>query len=191
MDFNLSEEHQLLLDTADKIARDFPRSYYVECAKTQTFPQAQWDALAEAGILGINTPEAYGGSGMGMLALVLLQERLAERGVAPLFFVVNQGIAVPSISRHGTEEQKQRWLPAIASGQKRCCFAITEPNAGTNTFKIQTHAVAAGDHFVLNGNKLFISGINDAQQVLVVAKTGTTAGRAELTLFVVDTDSPA
>ena len=190
MDFNLTEEHQLLLDTADKIGRDFPRSYYVEHAKAQTFPQEQWDALAGAGILGVNVPEAYGGSGMGMLALVLLQERLAEHGVAPLFFVVNQGIAVPSISRHGTEEQKQRWLPAIASGEKRCCFAITEPNAGTNTFKIQTHATEDGDHFLLNGNKLFISGINDAHQVLVVAKTGATAGRAELTLFVVDTDSP-
>ncbi|MBK6961151.1 MAG: acyl-CoA/acyl-ACP dehydrogenase [Gammaproteobacteria bacterium] len=189
MDFNFTEEHQMLLDTADKIARDFPRSYYVECAKTQTFPQAQWDALASAGILGINTPEAYGGSGLGMVALVLLQERLAERGVAPLFFVVNQGIAVPSISRHGTEAQKQRWLPAIASGEKRCCFAITEPNAGTNTFKIQTVAKEEGDHFILNGNKLFISGINDAQQVLVVAKTSTGEGRAELTLFVVDTDS--
>lgn len=189
MDFNFTEEHQMLLDTADKIARDFPRSYYVECAKTQTFPQAQWDALAGAGILGINTPEAYGGSGLGMVALVLLQERLAERGVAPLFFVVNQGIAVPSISRHGTEAQKQRWLPPIASGEKRCCFAITEPNAGTNTFKIQTVARDEGDHFTLNGNKLFISGINDAHQVLVVAKTSTGEGRAELTLFVVDTDS--
>ncbi len=189
MDFNFTEEHQMLLDTADKIARDFPRSYYVECAKTQTFPQAQWDALAGAGILGINTPEAYGGSGLGMVALVLLQERLAERGVAPLFFVVNQGIAVPSISRHGTEAQKQRWLPPIASGEKRCCFAITEPNAGTNTFKIQTVAREEGDHFILNGNKLFISGINDAHQVLVVAKTSTGEGRAELTLFVVDTDS--
>src|SRR5690606_9973232 len=146
-------------------------------------------ALAGAGILGINTPEAYGGSGLGMVALVLLQERLAERGVAPLFFVVNQGIAVPSISRHGTEAQKQRWLPPIASGEKRCCFAITEPNAGTNTFKIQTVAKEEGDHFILNGNKLFISGINDAHQVLVVAKTSTGEGRAELTLFVVDTDS--
>ena len=190
MDFHLSEEHQMLLDTADKIARDFPRAYYVEHAKAQTFPQAQWDALANAGILGINTPEAYGGAGMGMLALVLLQERLAEHGVAPLFFVVNQGIAVPAISRHGTEAQKARWLPAIASGQKRCCFAITEPNAGTNTFRIQTQATDDGDHFVLNGNKLFISGINDAHQVLVVAKTDTVDGRAQLTLFVVDTDSP-
>jgi alkylation response protein AidB-like acyl-CoA dehydrogenase len=189
MDFHLSEEHQMLLDTADKIARDFPRAYYVEHAKAQTFPQEQWDALANAGILGVNTPEAYGGSGMGMLALVLLQERLAEHGVAPLFFVVNQGIAVPAISRHGTEAQKERWLPAIASGEKRCCFAITEPNAGTNTFRIQTQAVEDGDHFVLNGNKLFISGINDAQQVLVVAKTDTVDGRAQLTLFVVDTDS--
>lgn len=191
MDFTLSEEHQMLLDTADRIARDFPREYYVQCAKTQTFPQQQWDALAESGILGVNTPEEYGGSGMGMLALVLLQERLAEHGVAPLFFVVNQGIAVPSISRHGTEEQKQRWLPAIASGEKRCCFAITEPNAGTNTFKIQTRGREEGDHFVLNGNKLFISGIDDAQQVLVVARTddNESGEKAKLTLFVVDTDS--
>jgi acyl-CoA dehydrogenase len=191
MDFNLPDEHQMLLDTADKIARDFPRDYYIEHAKTQTFPQEQWDALAQAGILGINTPEEYGGAGMGMLALVLLQERLAEHGVAPLFFVVNQGIAVPSISRHGTKEQKERWLPAIASGEKRCCFAITEPNAGTNTFKIQTTGRDTGDHFVVNGNKLFISGINDAQQVLVVARTdgGEPGQKARLTLFVVDTDS--
>ena len=191
MDFTLSEEHQMLLDTADRIAQDFPREYYIECAKTQTFPQEQWEALAQSGILGVNTPEEHGGSGMGMLALVLLQERLAEHGVAPLFFVVNQGIAVPSISRHGTEEQKQRWLPAIASGEKRCCFAITEPNAGTNTFKIQTRGREEGDHFVLNGNKLFISGINDAQQVLVVARTDDSdrGEKAKLTLFVVDTDS--
>ncbi len=191
MDFALAEEYQMLLDTADKIARDFPRDYYIEHARNQTFPQEQWDALAEAGILGINTPEEYGGSGMGMLALVLLQERLAEYGVAPLFFVVNQGIAVPSISRHGTEEQKQRWLPAIASGEKRCCFAITEPNAGTNTFKITTTGREETDHFVLNGSKLFISGINDAQQVLVVARTddGEAGQKARLTLFVVDTDT--
>ena len=191
MEFTLSDEHQMLLDTVDKIGRDFPRDYYVEHAKTQTFPQEQWDALAQAGILGVNTPEEYGGSGMGMLALVLVQERLAEHGVAPLFFVVNQGIAVPSISRHGTDEQKQRWLPSIASGEKRCCFAITEPNAGTNTFKIQTVGREEDDHFVLNGNKLFISGINDAHQVLVVARTDemTPGKKAKLTLFVVDTDT--
>lgn len=161
----------MLLDTVDKIAQEFPREYYVEHAKSSTFPQEQWDALAQAGILGINTQEEYGGAGMGMLALVLLQERMAEQAVAPLFFVVNQGIAVPSISRHGTEEQKQRWLPAIASGEKRCCFAITETNAGTNTFKIQTTGRETDDGFVLNGNKLFISGISDARQVLVVART--------------------
>ena len=191
MDFSVSEEHQMLLDSADKIARDFPRDYYIECAKTKTFPKEQWAALAEAGFLGINTPVEYGGAGLGMLELVLLQERLAEHGVAPLFFVVNQGIAVPSISRHGTPEQKERWLPAIASGEKRCCFAITEPNAGTNTFKIQTVARDEGEHFVLNGNKLFISGIGDAHQVLVVARTSTggDGARPGLTLLVVDTDA--
>ncbi len=191
MDFSRSEEHRMLLDTADRIAADFPRDYYVRCAKAKIFPQEQWDALAQAGILGVNTPAAYGGAGMGMLELVLVQERMAEQGVAPLYFVVNQGIAVPSISKHGTEEQKQRWLPAIASGAKRCCFAITEPNAGTNTFRIETVATAAGDDFILNGNKLFISGIRDAHQVLVVARTdsGGAQARAELTLFVVDTNS--
>ena len=98
---------------------------------------------------------------------------------------------MPSISRHGTDEQKERWLPSIANGEKRCCFAITEPNAGTNTFKIQTVAKEEGDHFVLNGNKLFISGIGDAHQVLVVARTspGDDGKRPGLTLFVVDTDS--
>lgn len=192
MDFSRSEEHRMLLDTADRIAADFPRDYYVRCAKAKIFPQEQWDALAEAGILGVNTPAEYGGAGMGMLELVLVQERMAEHGVAPLYFVVNQGIAVPSISKHGTEEQKQRWLPGIASGAQRCCFAITEPNAGTNTFRIETVAKADGDDFVLNGNKLFISGIRDAHQVLVVARTdaGGSQARAELTLLVVDTKSP-
>lgn len=191
MDFNFSEEHQMLLDSAEKIAQEFPRDYYLEHIKSKTFPQAQWDALGRAGFLGVNTPEQYGGAGMGMLELVLIQESLAGHGVAPLFFVVNQGIAVPSISKHGTEEQKQNWLPAIASGEKRCCFAITEPNAGTNTFKIQTVAREDGDHFVLHGNKLFISGIGDAHQVLVVARTdsGGNSQRAELTLFVIDTDA--
>ncbi len=191
MDFNLSEEHQMLQDSAEKIAQEFPRDYYLEHIKTKTFPQAQWDALGRAGFLGVNTPEEYGGAGMGMLELVLIQESLAGHGVAPLFFVVNQGIAVPSISKHGTDDQKQRWLPDIASGEKRCCFAITEPNAGTNTFKIQTVGREENDHFVLNGNKLFISGIGDAHQVLVVARTdsGGSSQRAELTLFVVDTDT--
>ena len=123
MDFHLSEEHQMLLDTADKIARDFPRAYYVEHAKAQTFPQAQWDALAHAGILGVNTPEAYGGSGMGMLALVLLQERLAEHGVAPLFFVVNQGIAVPAIWMAPIEFPVSAWYRgakgALAAGHRQ------------------------------------------------------------------------
>lgn len=85
MDFTFSEEHQMLLDSADKIARDFPRDYYIECAKTKTFPKEQWAALADAGFLGINTPVEYGGAGLGMLELVLLQERLAEHGLRHCF----------------------------------------------------------------------------------------------------------
>ena len=104
---------------------------------------------------------------------------------------VEYGTEVPSISRHGTEEQKERRLPSIVNGEKRCYFAISEPDAGTNTFKIQTAAKEEDDHFILNGNQLFISGIGDARQILVVARTssGDDAKLPGLTLFVGDTDS--
>ena len=196
MDFTLSDEHQLIIDAADKIAQRFDRKYWLDCAKEKRFPQEMWDELGDMGYLGITCPEAYGGAGMGMFELALLQERLAEHGVALLYFVVNQGIAMPCISKHGTEEQKQRWLPAMARGETKCCFAITEPNAGTNTFKIQTIGKPEGDDFVLNGSKLFISGINQADHVLVVARTQAYSEVGEgrkyegITLFVVDTDSP-
>ncbi|MCC6530422.1 MAG: acyl-CoA/acyl-ACP dehydrogenase [Pseudomonadales bacterium] len=196
MDFTLSQEHQLIVDSADKIAQKFDRKYWLECAKHKRFPQEMWNELGSMGYLGITCPEEYGGAGMGMTELALLQERLASHGVALLYFVVNQGIAMPCISKHGTPEQKQRWLPAMARGEKRCCFAITEPNAGTNTFKIQTLGKLDGGDYVLNGSKLFISGINQADHVLVVARTQSYAEVGQdkkyegLTLFVVDTKSP-
>lgn len=196
MDFELSEEQKSIIDNADRIARKFDRAYWLECAKAKRFTSELWDELGKAGYLGITVPEEYGGAGLGMFELSLLQERLAEHGVAVLFFVVNQGLSIPALVRHGTDEQKSRLLPAIASGEKRFCFAITEPNAGTNTFKIESIARRDGDDYILNGNKLFISGINQAHHVLVVARTqsyqevgGQTQRKEGLSLFIVDTDS--
>lgn len=197
MEFSVSEEHQMILDTADKLAQTYNREYWLKKAKKKEFPQEMWDELADIGYLGMTVPEEYGGAGLGMQEMSLLQERLAEHGVALLYFVVNQGINAPAISRHGTEEQKQRILPGIASGKEKACFAITEPNAGTNTFKIESIAKKDGDDYILNGQKLFISGINQANNVLVVARTvsyaevGGKENRKEgMSLFIVPTDSP-
>lgn len=194
MDFALSDEHQMILDSADKIATKFNRKYILEHSKEKTFPQEMWDEMGDQGFLGISCPSEYGGAGMGVTALSLLQERLAEHGVAPLYFVVNQGIAIPVIGKHGTEEQKERWLPEMAMGTSRCCFAITEPNAGTNTFKMKSLAKADGDDFILNGSKLFISAVNHVNKMLVVARTESYSDhdtrKKGLTLFVIDVDTP-
>ncbi len=194
MDFSLSDEHQMILDSADKIATKYNRKYILEHSKTKSFPQEMWDEMGDQGFLGISCPAEYGGAGMGVTALSLLQERLAEHGVAPLYFVVNQGIAIPVIGKHGTEEQKERWLPDMAMGTSRCCFAITEPNSGTNTFKMKSLAKADGDDFILNGSKLFISAVNHVNKMLIVARTESYSDhdtrKKGLTLFVVDTDTP-
>lgn len=197
MDFSVSEEHSTILDTCDKIAQKYNRQYWLKHAHAKTFPQEMWDELADIGYLGMTVPEEYGGAGLGMQELALMQERLAEHGVGLLYFVVNQGINAPAISRHGTEDQKQRILPGIANGTERACFAITEPNAGTNTFEIETFAKKDGDDYVLNGQKLFISTISQANNVLVVARTvsykdvGGKENRKEgMSLFIVPTDAP-
>lgn len=195
MNFTITEEDQMILDTADKLAEQFPRAYWLENAKKKRFPQEMWDALAEIGYLGITCPEEYGGGGYGMQELAMFHERLSDHGVALLYFVVNQGINVPAITRHGTTEQKERWLPEIAAGRQKFCFAITEPNAGTNTFKIETNAHRDGDDYILNGNKLFISGIDQADCVLVVTRTtsysdvGKENRKQGMTLLVVPTDA--
>ncbi|MBK9428896.1 MAG: acyl-CoA dehydrogenase [Gammaproteobacteria bacterium] len=188
MDFNFTEEHQMLLDTADKIARDFPRSYYVECAKTQTFPQAQWDALASAGILGINTPEAMAVRGWAWWRWCCCRSvwpTAAWRSCFPSSTRASRSPASAApVPRHRSSAGC-RPSPAARSAAVLPLPSLTPAPTPSRS----RPSPEEGDHFILNGNKLFISGINDAHQVLVVAKTSTGEGAPELTLFVVDTDS--
>ncbi len=146
-----------------------------------------WRELGEHGFLGVNLPEEHGGGGAGMSELAIVAEECARAGCPVLLLAVSPTICGSIIARHGTADQKQEWLPAIASGELTMAFAITEPDAGSNSHRLSTMATKDGNEWLLNGTKQFISGIDESQAVLVVARTGE---EGRLGLFVVDTDAP-
>lgn len=196
MDFELSETHRLMLENVDKLAKKYDRKYWLRHAVDGTFPEEMWRELGDLGYVGLTIPQEYGGTGMGMFEMALLQEHLANNGVPMLMLVVGPGLSVLPIVRHSSEEQKRRYLPSAASGEKRFCFAITEPDAGTNTYRIRTLARREGDEYVINGHKVFISGANEADYMLLVARTTPYEEVAEankkegISLFIVDMESP-
>jgi alkylation response protein AidB-like acyl-CoA dehydrogenase len=195
MDFNETAEHSMLRDAVRKIALDFGHEYYVEKSKTNGRMTELWSAVARAGFIGVNIPEEYGGGGMGLLELSMVGEELAAAGCPALLMVVSPAICGSIIAKHGTEEQKRTWLPKIAGTEDpayKMAFAITEPDAGSNSHKISTTAARDGDEYILRGTKYYISGVDEAEQILVVTRTGRDeqSGRGKLSLFVVDSDAP-
>ncbi|MDP3808051.1 acyl-CoA dehydrogenase family protein [Hydrogenophaga sp.] len=171
----------------------YPRSYILQCIKEDRFPDELWQKLGEFGLLGLSVPEEYGGSGGGVLEITALNEALALAGVPTLFLVVT-GLGRVPIMRNGTPEQIRKFVTPTCTGEKKLCFAITEPNAGTNSFAMTTLATSDGDGWVLNGQKVFISGARDADYMLVIARTtkaGEVKNRTEgISLFVLDMKTP-
>src|SRR5690606_9766764 len=150
-----------------------------------------WLALGKNGYLGVNIPEEYGGGGGGIGDVAAVCEELAAVGCPMLLMVVSPAICGSVISRFGTEEQKQRWLPGIADGTQTMAFAITEPDAGSNSHRITTTARRDGTDWILKGRKVYISGVDEASHVLVVARTEDhKTGSLKPCLFVVPTDAP-
>ncbi|MET0750621.1 MAG: acyl-CoA dehydrogenase family protein [Solirubrobacterales bacterium] len=154
-------------------------------------PTELWNALAEKGYLGVNLPERYGGGGLGMHALQMVGEEISAAGCSLLLIVVSPAIVGSILARHGTEEQREEWLPGIATGQIKVAFAITEPDAGTNSHNLSTAATRDGDVYRLRGTKTYISGVEDADAILVIARKREPDGTLGLPLLMlVDTDSP-
>jgi alkylation response protein AidB-like acyl-CoA dehydrogenase len=149
-------------------------------------------AVAEQGFLGVNVPEEYGGGGGGITELAAVAEELAAQGCPLLVIVVSPAICATIIAKFGTEAQKQRWLPRFATGELKMAFAITEPDAGSNSHNLALTATKDGDLYRLNGQKYYISGVDECEAILVVTKSGVDpdTGRGRLSLFVVDTDTP-
>jgi alkylation response protein AidB-like acyl-CoA dehydrogenase len=191
MDFRPSPEQELLREAVAGIAGRFGHDYFQAQARQGGKQDELWAELGRGGFLGVHLPEAYGGGGMGISELAIVCEEVAAAGCPLLLMLVSPAICATLIARHGTDTQRERWLPAMAAGTSKMAFAITEPDAGSNSHRIATTAERDGDVWRLNGTKYYISGVDEAEAVIVVTRTGTDehTGNAQLSLFVVDTDA--
>jgi alkylation response protein AidB-like acyl-CoA dehydrogenase len=189
VDFAESGEHRALRAAVAEIAKDFGPRYYAERAAERRPCAELWTALGQAGFIGVNIPQAYGGGGGGLTELALVCEEIAAAGTPLLLMLVSAAISAGMISEFGTEEQRQMWLPRLAEGTAKMVFAITEPDAGSNTLRTSTTAARDGEDWVLNGTKYYISGVDEAEALLVVARTGQDERGGQLSLFIVPSDA--
>lgn len=187
MDFAESDEHRDLRAAVGAVAAPYGGAYYVEHARAGTECIELWHALGDSGFAGVNVPEEYGGGGGGLVELALVCEEIAAQGAPILLLLVTHAISAEVIAEYGTEEQRKEWLPGLASGRQKVVFAITEPDAGSNTHKLSTRARRVGDEWVVTGEKYYISGVDTAEALLLVARTGD---EGQLSLFLVPTDAP-
>lgn len=191
MDFVETDEHRDLRAAVAGIAAPFGGDYYVDHARRGAGCSELWHALGDAGYVGVSVPEAYGGGGGGLVELALVCEETAAAGAPMLLLLVTHAISAAVIAEYGTEEQRKEWLPGLAGGREKVVFAITEPDAGSNTHQLATTARREGEEWIVNGEKYYISGVDEAAALLLVARTGRDAsGHAQLSLFLVPTDAP-
>ncbi|MEU5563701.1 acyl-CoA dehydrogenase family protein [Micromonospora musae] len=191
MNFDLTDEQEQLRDAVRALGRRYGHDYFVAKARAGEHTTELWAEAGRLGYLGVNIPTEYGGGGGGITELAIVCEELAAAGCPLLLLVVSPAIAATVINRHGTEAQRKRFLPGFADGSLKVVFAITEPEAGSNFHRLGTVARRDGDDWLLSGRKCFISGVDEAQYVLVVARTeDATTGRLKPALFVVPSDAP-
>jgi alkylation response protein AidB-like acyl-CoA dehydrogenase len=190
MNFDPTPEQQQLRDAVRALGRRYGHTYFVEKARTGGHTDELWAEAGKLGYVGVNVPSEYGGGGGGITELAIVCEELAAAGCPLLLLVVSPAIAGTVIAKHGTPAQRRRFLPGVADGTLRIVFAITEPEAGSNFHRLSTVARRDGHDWVISGRKCFISGVDEASFVLVVARTQDAAdGRLRPALFVVPTDA--
>jgi alkylation response protein AidB-like acyl-CoA dehydrogenase len=186
-----TDEERMLRETVARICGDFGPAYTRAKTVAGEPPEELWDALASRGYLGVNLPEEYGGGGLGMSALAAVAEEMTAAGCSLLLIVVSPAIAGSILAKHGSAEQRDVWLRGIAAGTTKVAFAITEPDAGTNSHNLATSLRRDNGRYVLNGQKTFISGVEAADAILVVARTKHADGTLGLpSLAIVDVDAP-
>lgn len=192
MEFDEPEEHRALRKAVGGIADRFGAQQYARVAEERGSTEELWRDLGRHGFIGVNLPEEYGGGGGGIAELAVVCEEVAAHGTPLLLLLVSSAISGEVLSTFGSDAQRSRWLPAMATGEAKVVFAITEPDAGSNSHRISLRATADGEGWRLDGAKYYISGVDEAQAILVVARTGTEedSGRARLSLFLVPTDAP-
>jgi alkylation response protein AidB-like acyl-CoA dehydrogenase len=186
-----SEERRALRAAVADLGSRYGHEYFVARARAGEKTDALWSEAGKLGYLGVAVPEEYGGGGGGIGDLAAVCEELAAAGSPMLLMVVSPAICATVIARFGTEEQKQRWLPGFADGTTKMAFAITEPDAGSNSHRLATSVRRDGDEWVLDGGKYYISGVDEVEAVLVVARHVDSSGRRLApSLMIVPTDAP-
>ena len=183
-----SPDHDLLRDSARKFFEREVAPYHASWEETGTPPRSVWKKAAEAGLLCVNIPEAYGGGGFDRLASAIVIEEQARLGLSGPGFSTHSDIVAPYIFHHGTEAQRQRWLPRMASGDLIGAIVLTEPNAGSDLRAIKATAIRHGDEVVVNGQKTFITNGQCGDVFVVAAKSDP--GSKDLTLVVVEASTP-
>src|SRR3954464_15538063 len=187
-----ADEERQMRETVAAICADMGGPAYTR-AKVQAGepPTELWEALASRGYLGVNVPEEYGGSGLGMRALAIVGEEITANGCALLLIVVSPAIVGSILARHGTPDQKERWLRPIGEGTQKIAFAITEPDAGSNSHNISTAAAESNGGYSISGQKTYISGVEESDGVLVVVrKREQDRSLSVPMLAIVDADAP-
>ncbi|MEU3985521.1 acyl-CoA dehydrogenase family protein [Streptomyces sp. NPDC026672] len=186
-----SDDHKALRAAVSALGNRYGRDYLVRAVAENKPPTELWAEAGELGYLGVNLPEEFGGGGAGIAELAIVLEELGAAGCPLLMLVVSPAICGTVIARFGTEAQKRAWLPGIADGSRLMAFGITEPDAGSNSHRITTTARRDGADWLLTGRKVFISGVDLADAVLIVGRTeDARTGRLKPCLFIVPTDAP-
>jgi alkylation response protein AidB-like acyl-CoA dehydrogenase len=193
MDFALTDEQRMFKAEVLKFARQeiVPRVRQQELKSE--FDRQSWNKLGEFGLLGLHLPEEYGGGDADVMTAVLAGEALGEAGVdggLTLSLGAHTYLCTDTIFQHGTDEQKRRYVPKLASGEWIGCMGLTEPGAGSDAASVRTRAVKQGDRWVLNGTKIFITNGSIADVAVVYAKTDPEAGHAGISAFVVEKGTP-
>lgn len=189
--FNLSEEHVQLQQTFREFAENEVKPLAKELDETERFPTETVQKMAEMGMMGLPIPEELGGSGVDQLGYVLAVEELSKVcATTGIILSAHTSLCCWPIMTFGTEEQKEKYLKPLASGQKLGAFALTEPSAGTDASMQKSTAVLDGDHYILNGNKVFITNAGAADVFIVFAMTDKEQGTRGITAFILERDMP-
>ena len=193
MNFELTEDQEQICDTILRACAPFDADYWLRKDREGGFPEDFHRALADAGWLGIAMPQEYGGAGLGITEAALMMQTISATGagLSGASAVHMNIFGLHPVVVFGTDEQKQRWLPPLIEGGDKACFAVTEPNTGLNTLKLKTRATRQGDHYVVSGQKVWISTAQVANKVLLLARTTPieeARGTHGLSLFYTDLD---
>ena len=196
MDFSLTPEQEQIRDAIERVCAPFDADYWLRKDREGGFQLDFHQALADAGWLGIAMPEAQGGAGLGISEAALMMHTIAATGagLSGASAVHMNIFGLHPVVVFGTDEQKRRWLPPLIAGRDKACFGVTEPDAGLNTLKLKTRAERVGDHYVVHGQKVWISTAQVASRILLLARTTpieAARGAEGLSLFYTDLDRSA